>query len=155
MEEVCYTREAALEKAIEVEQGSFDIYLKAYSLVQDRHARDLIKEIAFEELEHKHTLEKAFFEEGVALHDADIDEGPSMWLTLFLREKPLDSASTPQDIIIYAIHDEKRSIEFYEKMAHLCAGAPMEKLFSRLCRDENNHLTRLEKLYESIYMQAM
>jgi len=154
-EEVCYTKEAALTKAIEVEQQSFTTYLRAYKLSHDRSARQLIRELALEELEHKFLLEKAFFEETVALHDPGQDNKPVMKLALLLTEKPLHENSTPQDVLIYAIHEEKRSVEFYEKMATQCEGAPMAPMFMRLHRDESGHLARLEDLYEKMYLAEM
>lgn len=154
-EEVCYTREGAIGRAIEMEQQSFDVYQKAYEMVEDRRAKKLVKELALEELEHKHTLEKAFFEEEVALHDAGMEEGPSMQLTLLLQKRPLGSDSTAQDVMIYAIHEEKRSVDFYGKMAQQCGTAPMAAMFKRLAKDETKHLASLEELYESIYMPDM
>ncbi|MFH1626273.1 MAG: ferritin family protein [Pseudomonadota bacterium] len=155
MEEFCYTREVALEKAAEMEQKSLDVYRKAYLSATDPRAKDLLKELALEELEHKYALERAFFEETVALHDAGLKEGPSMKLTLMLEEKPLNEVTSPQDIMIHAIHEEKRSVDFYEKMAMQCGGAAMEDMFKRLQQDETNHLARLEKLYENLYMTDM
>jgi rubrerythrin len=154
-EEVCYTREGAIQKAIEMEQHSYQVYRRAYDIVEDRRAKDLVKELAMEELEHKSTLERAYFEEEIALHDAGMQEGPSMKLTLLLQEKPLDTDSTAQDIMIHAIHEEKRSVDFYGKMAQQCVGAPMEAMFRRLQRDESKHLASLEELYEGIYMPEM
>jgi len=155
MEEVCYTKEGALQKAIEMEQSSFETYLKIYKRTHDRRAKVLIKELALEELEHKYTLEKAFFEEAVALHDTGSDNIPSMKLTLFLKEKPLTEDSTPQDVMIHAIHEEKRSVDFYDRMANQCAGAPMAPMFKRLFQDESGHLAQIEELYEKIYMSEM
>jgi rubrerythrin len=155
MEEVCYTRETALEKAIDIEMKSFQNYRKAYRRVRDQQARSLVKEIALDELDHKNTLEKAFFEETIALHDAGMEEAPSMKLSIMLEEKPLDENATDQDVMIHAIHDKKRAVDFYRKMASQCGGAPMERMFQQLSRDEENHLARLESLYESVYMQEM
>ena len=154
-EEVCYTKDAALTRAIEIEQQSFAIYLRAYKISHDRSARQLIRELALEELEHKYLLEKAFFEETVVLHDIGQDDKPVMKLALFLKEKPLNENSTPQEVLIYAIHEEKRSVEFYEKMATQCEGAPMAPMFKRLHKDESGHLARLEDLYEKMYMAEM
>ena len=78
MEEVCYTREGALEKAIGMESKSFDVYRKAYLDSKNRVAKDLLKDLALDELRHKYTLEKAFFEETVFLHDSGMKQGPSM-----------------------------------------------------------------------------
>jgi len=154
-EAVCYTKEAALEKAIEMETASFETYKNAYFKAKDRVAKDLLKDLALDELKHKYTLEKAFFEETVQLHDSGINEGPSMNLTMLLQEKPLDQSATDQDVMVFAIHDEKRAVDFYSKMAEQCGDAPMGGMYSRLRDDELNHLARLEELYESHYMQDM
>ncbi|MBW1980735.1 MAG: ferritin family protein [Deltaproteobacteria bacterium] len=154
-EEVCYTREGAIQKAIEMEQHSFDVYRRAYEVVEDRRAKKLVKELALEELEHKYTLEKAFLEEEIALHEAHMEEGPSMKLTLLLEEKPLHEDSSAQDVMIHAIHEEKRSVDFYTKMAQACGDAPMAGMYQRLAQDEGKHLAQLEELYESIYMPEM
>lgn len=154
-EEVCYTREVALEKAIELEIQSFQTYKEAYLKISDPHVKDLVKDLALEELEHKYILEKAYFEETVALHDENMKEGPSMKLSLLLQEKPLEEDADDQDVMIHAIHDEKRTVDFYKKMAEQCGGAPMEEMFKRLYQDEEAHLVRLEEVYENIYMRDM
>lgn len=154
-QDVCYTREVAIEKAIEMESQSFAIYKNLYLKVKDRLAKDVLKDLALDELKHKYTLERAYFEDTVELHDAGQKEGPSMQLTLLLQEKPLDQSASDQDVMVFAIHEEKRSVDFYKAMAGQCGGAPMEKMFSRLAQDEEGHLSRLETLYESLYMQDM
>ena len=155
MEEVCYTRESALEKAIEMETMSFEMYKEAYKKAQDPQAKDLLKDLALDELGHKYTLEKAFFEEIVLLHDKGYQEGLSMNLSLLLAKKPLDETASVQDVMISAIHDEKRAVDYYKKLTEHCGGAPMEEMFKRLYQDEESHLTRLEELYESLYLQEM
>jgi rubrerythrin len=154
-EEVCYTREVALEKAIEMEMKSFQTYKEAYLKISEPHVKGLVKDLALEELEHKYILEKAYFEETAALHEEGMKEGPSMKLSLLLKEKPLEDDADDQDVMIHAIHDEKRAVDFYRKMAEQCSGAPMEEMFKRLYQDEEAHLVRLEEVYESIYMRDM
>ena len=155
MEAVCYTLEGALEKAIEHEQKSFEMYRKAMQIVKDPSARKLLKELAEEELEHRHALEKALVGETVALHDEKETAGPTMNLTLFVQEKPLDENATPQDALAFAMHDEKRSVDFYQQMAAQCGGAPMEEVFSKFQKEETKHLARLEETYEKLYMSQM
>ena len=155
MEAVCYTREVALEKAIEMESNSFAEYKEAYLKSEDQRAKDLLRDLALDELKHKYTLEKAFFEETVMLHDSGYKQGPSMNLSLLLEEKPLDEKATEQDILIHAIHEEKRAVDFYKKMSEQCEGAPMAGMYKQLSTDEEAHLARLEELYESMYMQDM
>jgi rubrerythrin len=155
MESVCDTLEGALEKAIQSEQNSFEVYRKALKTIENPHARMILKDLALEELEHKHILEKGLIGETLALHDKGEATGPSMNLTAFLMEKPLDSNASAQEVMIYAIHDEKRSVEFYKQMATQCGGAPMEEVFSKLHHQEEIHLTRLEETYEKLYLSQM
>ncbi len=110
-EEVCYTREVALEKAIEMEMKSFQTYKEAYLKIREPRVKVLVKDLALEELEHKYILEKAYFEETVALHQEDMKESPSMKLSLLLKEKPLEGDVDDQDVMIHAIHDEKRAVD--------------------------------------------
>ena len=57
--DVCYTFEAALEMAITMEEEGFRHYLKAIRLLVNKGARELLREAALDELQHKHDLEKA------------------------------------------------------------------------------------------------
>jgi rubrerythrin len=155
MEEVCYTREGALENAIQMEAQSFEVYKNAYMTAKDKRAKSLLKEMALDELEHRYILEKAFFEETVALHDAGEKEGPSMKFSLLFEEKPLSESATEQDVYLFAIHEEKRAVDFYKNMAGQCGDAPMGNMYSKLQKDEEGHLSRLEELYESIYLKEM
>jgi rubrerythrin len=155
MEEVCYTREGALEKAIGMEAKSFDLYKKAYLDSKNRVAKDLLKDLALDELRHKYTLEKAFFEETVFLHDSGMKQGPSMQFSLLFEDRLLQKDSTEQDVMLYAIHEEKRAVDFYKSLANQCSGAPMEEMYRRLAQDEEAHLARLEEVYESAYLKFM
>ena len=155
METVCYTLEGALEKAIDQEHKSFEAYRQIIEIVKNPSARKLLKELALEELEHKHALEKALIGEEVALHGEEEKAGPSMNLTIFVEERPLDENASPQDALAFAIHDEKRAVDFYHQMATQCSGAPMEEVFSRLQKDETKHLARLEETYEKLFMSQM
>ena len=155
VEDICYTREVALEKAIEMEMRSFKVYQEAYLKADDRLAKDLVRDLALDELKHKYTLEKAFFEETVLLHDLGHSEGPTMNLSLLLEEPPLSESASVQGVLRYAIQDEKRAVDFYKKMADQCGGAPMEAMFKQMVQDEESHLARLEELYESQYMSEI
>ena len=155
MEAVCYTLEGALEKAIEQEQKSFEIYQRALKIVKNPSARKLLKELAEEELGHKHALERALAGGTLALHGEEEKAGPSMNLTLFVQERPLDENASPQDALAFAMHDEKRSVDFYQQMSTQCSGAPMEEIFSEFHREETKHLARLEETYEKLFMSQM
>lgn len=155
MEPVCYTLEGALEKAIEEEKQNLKFYREALKKVEDPHARAILKDLANDELEHSHALERALLGEAIVNLDTGKPAGPSMELTYFLEKKTLSENSTAQDVMIYAIHEEKRSVDFYRQMANHCKGAPMGELFSKLHQQEMSHLTKLEETYEKLYMAQM
>jgi rubrerythrin len=155
MEDVCYTREAALERAIETEAASFKVYRDTYVTAKDRLAKDLLRDLALDELRHKYILEKAFFEETVLLHDSGVKSGPTMKFSLLFQEKPLNPNATVQEVMIHAIHEEKRAVDFYRNMAEHCGAAPMSEMYKRLAQDEEGHLARLEELYEKVYLKEM
>jgi rubrerythrin len=155
MEEVCYSRDMALAQAVEMEGRSFENYRRAYLSSGKAGAKDLLKDLALDELKHKYTLEKAFFEEEVFLHASGLEHGPDMKFALLFEDRPLGKNSAEQDVLLHAIHEEKRAVEFYSRMAEQCGGSPNESMFKRLAQDEQGHLDRLQELYEKLYLKDM
>ncbi|BCS52447.1 ferritin family protein [Geobacter sp. SVR] len=150
--QVCYTFDAAVEKAIEMEEEGFRNYLAAIRKVTNKGAREILRENALDELEHKHQLEKALLEgrmEGEAAFSQTI---PTMHLDYTLKKQELGPESGVREALIYAIHLEKGAVDFYGKVANGCAGAPMGNLFGQLLKEESRHLQALEDLYERHFM---
>ena len=149
--QVCYTFEAALEMAIQMENEGFRNYLDAIRIVKDKAARQILKEAALDELEHKQSLEKALIE-GQFQATTMAEKVPTMNLDYFLAKKELTAESTAREALAYAIHLENGSIDFYRRMVSGCEGAPMGPLFSKLLSDEVRHLQEMEDLYETHFM---
>lgn len=150
-EQVCYTFEAAVEMAVEMENEGFRHYLDALRIVKDRAARMILKDAALDELEHKHQLEKALVEgrmEGYVLER----EVPTMNLDYVLQKKEIGPKADAREALAYAIHLEKGAVDFYQRLAKGCSGAPMGNLFETLAKDESRHLQQLEDLYETHFM---
>lgn len=149
---VCYTFEAAVEMAIQMEEEGFRHYLAAIKKVKHKGAREILKEAALDELEHKHSLEQALLEgemEGAGALDRQIS---TMNLGYVLAKKELSATSDTREALAYAIHLEKGSLDFYKRMAEGCAGAPMAGIFEKMLADEAKHLQQLEDLYEEHFM---
>ena len=148
----CYTFDAAVEKAIEMENEGFRNYLSAIRKVTNKGAREILRENALDELEHKHQLEKALLE-GRMEGDAALDQIiPTMHLDYILKKEELGPNSGVREALIYAIHLEKGAVDFYGKVATGCVGAPMGQLFAQLQKEESRHLQTLEDLYEKHFM---
>jgi rubrerythrin len=149
--QVCYTFEAALEMAINMENEGFRNYLEAVRKVTVKGAKELLKEAALDELEHKHQLEKYLLEGSIG-GEGFKNPVPTMNLDYVLAKKELTAASDARDALAYAIHLEKGAIDFYRRMTEGCAGAPMGAIFARLLADESRHLQSLEDLYEEHFL---
>ncbi|MDA8413421.1 MAG: ferritin family protein [Desulfobacteraceae bacterium] len=150
--QVCYTFDAAVEMAIKMEEEGFRHYLAAIRSVTDRGAREILRENALDELNHKHQLEKALLD-GRMAGGEELDKPiPTMHLDYILKKQELGPKSGVREAIIYAIHLEKDAVEFYGKVAGGCAGAPMGNLFKQLYTEESRHLQTLEDLYEQHFM---
>ncbi len=149
---VCYTFEAAIEMAVTMESEGFRHYLDAIRIVKSKAAKEILKDAALDELEHKHQLEKALLEGSMGTGEALARPVPTMNLDYVLAKKELRPDSDAREALAYAIHLEKGSIDFYQRMAKGCEGAPMASLFDHLLADESRHLQSLEDLYEEHFM---
>jgi len=150
-ESVCYTIEGALDMAVQMENEGFRNYLKALRLVQNPAARMILRDAALDELDHKHQLEKALVEGQLDAHSLE-HPIPTMNLDYLLVKKELRAESDAREALVYAIHLEKGALEFYQRMAAACAGAPMAGLFAKIANDESRHLRDLENLYEEHFL---
>jgi rubrerythrin len=149
---VCYTFEAAVEMAITMEEDGFRHYLDAIRKVTNKGAREILKDAALDELEHKHQLEKALVEGNMDSSAGMTKPVPTMNLDYALAKKELSPNSDAREALAYSIHLEKGAIDFYQRMSTGCEGAPMAVLFQRMLADESRHLQTLEDLYEEHFM---
>lgn len=150
--QACYTFEAALELAIDMENEGFRNYLQGLRKVRDAHAREILKEMAKEELAHKQALENALVE-GVVHGELTLQcPVPTMNLAYVLKTEELDPQAGVREALAYSIHLEKQALDFYQRMASGCEGAPMAKLFEQIGNDESRHLQKLEDMYEEHFL---
>jgi rubrerythrin len=151
-EGVCYTFEAAIEKAIEMEENGFRTYLRAISILENKHAREVLRDSALDEVRHKQELEKALLM-GAMEGNVGVRTGvPTMNLDYTLGQQELKPDADVRQALAYAIHLEKGAIDFYQKMIDGCEGAPMVPVFQQLLNDETRHLSQLENMYEEHFM---
>ncbi len=151
-ENVCYTFEAAIDKAISMEEQGFRSYLNAIAIVKNKHARQLLRDAALDEMRHKQELEKALLDGTMEGNIGTRTQVPTMNLDYMLDQQQLDPEADVRQALAYAIHLEKDAIDFYQKMITGCAGAPMVPVFQQLLNDETRHLRQLEDLYEEHFL---
>ena len=101
--QVCYTFDAAVEMAIQMETEGFRNYLAAIRQVTDKGAKDILRENALDELNHKLQLEKALLDgrmEGGEQLDRTI---PTMHLDYVFKKQELGPESGVREALLYAI----------------------------------------------------
>lgn len=151
-DQFCYTFDAAVEMAIKMEEEGFRTYLAAIRQLTNKGAKELLRENALDELNHKHQLEKALLD-GRMDGGEDLDQPiPTMRLDYIFKKQELGPQSGVREAMIYAIHLEKGAVDFYGRVSEGCAGAPMGQLFAKLHKEESRHLQALEDLYEQHFM---
>ncbi len=150
--QVCYTFEAAVEMAVKMEEEGFRHYLEAIRKVKKKGAKEILRDAALDELEHKHQLDMALLEGRMAGAEELARPVPTMNLDYVLAQKELTPDADAREAMAYAIHLEKGSIDFYQRMSQGCSGAPMAPVFARLLADESRHLQSLEDLYEQHFL---
>ncbi|HBA72333.1 MAG: ferritin [Geobacteraceae bacterium GWC2_55_20] len=151
-DQVCYTFDAAVEMAIKMEEEGFRTYLSAIRMLTNKGARELLRDNALDELNHKHQLEKALLDGRMEGSDVLEQTIPTMRLDYVFKKQELGPQSGVREAMVYAIHLEKGAVDFYGKVSDGCAGAPMGKLFAQLHKEESRHLQALEDLYEQHFM---
>jgi len=150
--QVCYTFDAAVEMAITMEDEGFRNYLGAIRQVTNKGAREILRENALDELNHKQLLEKALLDGRMDGGDALDQPVPTMHLDYVFKKQELGPNSGVREALLFAIHLEKGAVNFYGTVASGCEGAPMGALFKQLLKDESRHLQALEDLYEQHFM---
>ena len=148
---VCFTLEAALEHAVEMENGIFSDFLSAIQAVKSKTAKAVLRDAALGKLKEKQQIEKALLEgniEGVELH-APV---PTMSLDSHYGKKALHAEADTREALAYAVHLVAQAVDYYKNMAKACKGAPMSQIFSRISGDQTTLLQELEDTYEEHFL---
>ena len=149
------TIEQILREAIQGEVESYKLYTSAKDLVHTEHIKELLGELAQEELGHKAALEKLLATPSQiqgqisALQEADIVDYK---IADHLVARPLGPDSTFQDVCIFAAKKEQESYELYLGLAHQNSGEVRE-LLEAMAKDELRHKNLVEGWYEEVVYQ--
>ena len=149
------TVEEILKEAIHGEVQSYDLYTKAVDLVQAEHLKQLLRELAQEELGHKGSLERMLADptqlrwqvselQAAPIEDYKIGD--------HLLARPLAPDSTFQDVCIFASKKEQESYELYRDLATQSSGE-VRDLLEAMAKDELRHKNLVEGWYEEVVYQ--
>jgi rubrerythrin len=149
------TIEQILREAIQSEVESYELYIGAVDLVREQHIKELLGELAQEELGHKAALEKMLAEPDKvqgqvdALQKADIVDYK---IADHLVARPLGPDSNFQDVCIFAAKKEQQSHELYRSLASQNTGE-VRDLLEAMAKDELRHKNLVEGWYEEVVYQ--
>jgi rubrerythrin len=149
------TVEEILRKAIQGEVESYELYTNASSLVQTEHIKELLRELAQEELGHKTALERMLADPGqLQWQVQELRAAPIQDYKIgnHLVAQPLGPDSTFQDVCIFASKKEQQSYELYRSLAVQSAGE-IRDLLEAMAKDELRHKNLVEGWYEEVVYQ--
>jgi rubrerythrin len=144
-----------LREAIQGEIESYELYTDAVKLVETAHIKDLLRELAQEELGHKAALERILANPaGLTAQVERLQAAPIQDYKVadHLVAAPLGPNSTFQDVCIFAAKKEQQSYELYRDMAQQATGQTQE-LLEAMAKDELRHKNLVEGWYEEVVYQ--
>ena len=140
-----------LRTAIQREIDAYTLYSTTAESVETPHARDLLKELAAQELGHRNRLESLLAGNVFrVLSRTQQKKFVDLKITDYLTEEPLTTSSDFQDILIVAGKREKASFELYSALARVSNDPETTKLFGFLANEELGHKHRIESLYDEL-----
>ena len=137
--------EEVLDYAIALEQKAIDLYTQIAEKAASEHNRQLFLSFAQEERGHKLKLEN------VKLGRVEIGAiGKVMDLKIsdYANDVELTDNSSYQDILMYAMKQEKQAFRLYTDLADRTETEEMTNLFLSLAYEEANHKLRFEIEYD-------
>ena len=135
-----------------MEQGAFDLYTNATKTVKSAGSKQLLKELAQDELRHREYFEKALKDPKKVLDAANAADArktvKDLGVTDPLLEPKLDADANYQDTLLFAIKSEKTAHDFYAALAGEFEGNPIAGMWRSFAQQEAGHKQRLEKEYD-------
>jgi rubrerythrin len=151
MPEEYMTVEGIIQRAIRFEEDAYNFYTGASEMVTLPHVKDMLNELAGEEVKHKKKLEDLLAgdtEQIVAAKQSQKIQ--DLKLAEYLVASPLDEDATIQDVLTTAMQREKNSHDFYNLMAGIASSEAAKGLFQFLAQEELGHKNKVEVLYDDI-----
>ena len=149
------TVEEVLREAIEGEVAAHELYTNAVEMVQTEHVKDMLRELAQEEMGHKVALERMLADPGeLAWQVTELQAAPieDYQIADHLIAQPLGPDSTFQDVCIFASQKEHESYQLYQGLAAQSSGQ-VRDLLEAMAKDELRHKNLVEGWYEEVVYQ--
>ena len=134
-----------LEFAIEREISASEFYMEVAEQVEKAEVRDLFRELAKVELEHKAALELELMKEGLVSKTegriSTIEAGD------YLVAGEVREDMDYKDVLVMAIEKERASFRFYVDLVGVFEEESLNEMLLSLAEEEARHIVRFEMQY--------
>lgn len=151
-----WTVEMALNRALSIEKQSYNLYIWAKDRVLNIGIKEMLNELAQEELNHKEKISNALkHRERIAEIGSNIEEVEDLGIIDGLTDAELSENATYQEILIYAGKREKETHDYYLELSEKFSENEINKLFLNLAQEELKHKNRIEREYDKYVLKEM
>ena len=145
------TIDEILDFAIQMEQDAVDMYTELANKTKAPAAKVAFEEYADEERGHKTKLQE--IKDGKRLVHG-LKPVLDLKISDYVQEKPLGDDPDYQDILIFAIQQEKIAYKLYTRLADQAQDDNIKQLLLSLAQEEAKHKLRFEIEYDDhIYQE--
>ena len=134
-----------LARAIGKEQEAYLFYLSMAKLVNNPGTKQMLTELAEEELQHKKRLECLDLRKIGSLKTGEIKD---LGIERYLSESPASPDMTPSDALRFAMKEEEDAHKFYLYLLESATDPEVKSLAEALAREESKHKLKLEKMWD-------
>jgi len=145
---------AILEAAINIEEESYRLYTMAQEKVNYPSSKELLKELAGEELKHKEKLSVLIKNKAkISKLGSQAKSIQDLKIVDSMKDVTLAEDADYQTILVYAARREKSTHEYYKSLTTVFKGTEAAELFSRLAKEELIHKNKIEREYDEYVLR--
>jgi rubrerythrin len=144
-----YTAGELLDFAIDREQEAHDFYMDLAGRAEQPNTKDLLTQLAREELGHKKKLEE--IKRGNRSFPAAKDV-TSLEISDYLDDVEPGSKLSYEDALVLAMKREEASSSLYTDLSKLAGDEELKRIFLGLAQEEAKHRLRFEIEYKETFL---
>ena len=146
-----YNIKEMIEKSMNRERLSHDLYLEWSEKVLDADAKKVLISLANDENRHREILEKMLRDGKVEIDDEKSGAVSNAPLVKAPEVAELTPESTAKEFISYAIAHEEMAVQYYSRYMDVFRDTELFPFFERMKKEEQGHKIKLEKIFLKNY----
>jgi len=138
------TLQEVISYAIEREEESYRLYMRASGMVEAVSSRKMLEEMAAQELVHKQLLQRM---DTTTAQFCSTEKVPDLKIGDYLVDVKYRDDMTYQEILIFAMKMEEKAAQLYASAHSLTSDERILKMLEMLVNEEKKHKFNIEALY--------